>query len=500
MRVTFLNPPFLKNFSRPQRSPAVTKSGTLYYPMWLSYAAGYTEAGGHLIDLIDAPAADVSENAVIERIKKFGSPLVVVETSTPSIYNDVNFSGKLKKKLGREGQELFIVLVGTHVSALPEESLSLNASVDAVAQGEFDVTVRELADALGTGRELGQELESVAGLWLRNGDEVRHTGERVPLADVDQLPFVSSVYKRFLDPHHYFNPNALFPMVTITTSRGCPHRCFFCVYPQTMMGHRLRNRSVDNVVDELEYIIANFPELKAIFFEDDTFPANKKRCIAICEEMIRRKIKISWTANARVDLDQETMRVMKKAGCRCLCVGFESGNQQLLDTMKKGITLEQSRTFMEAARKTGILIHGCFMVGLPGETQETMQETLDLAISLQPDAIQMYPVMVYPGTAAYAWYKQKNLITSKDFSQWLTPSGLHNTVIQGENLSAEELVRFCDQARKKFYLRPGYILYKFVQMLRHPTEIRRTLKSVRTFAKYLFFGSDVQKESAIQDS
>ncbi|WP_339137570.1 MAG: radical SAM protein [Candidatus Electrothrix sp. GW3-4] len=490
MRVTFLNPPFIKNFSRPQRSPAVTKSGTLYYPMWLASAAGYTEAGGHAIDLIDAPAADFTEDAVIERIRDFGSSLVIVETSTPSIYNDVSFSEKLKTTLSREGQEVFIVLVGTHVSALPEESLRLNVSVDAIAQGEYDATVRELADAL----ENRQEPGTVTGLWLRDGEKIIHTGERSPLSNVDQIPFVSSVYKRFLEPHHYFNPNALFPMVTITTSRGCPHHCFFCVYPQTMMGHRLRNRSVENVVDELEYIIAHFSDIKAIFFEDDTFPANKKRCIAICEEIIRRNIRISWTANARVDLDQETMRVMKKAGCRCLCVGFESGNQQLLDRMKKGITLEQSQTFMEAARKTGILIHGCFMVGLPGETRETMQETLDLAISLQPDAIQMYPVMVYPGTEAYAWYQQKGLITSKDFSQWLTPSGLHNTVIHGEELSAEELVRFCDEARKKFYLRPKYILYKFVQMLRHPGEIRRTLKSVRTFAKYLLFGSDVQKE------
>ncbi|MCI5159676.1 MAG: radical SAM protein, partial [Candidatus Electrothrix sp. AUS1_2] len=415
-------------------------------------------------------------------------------TSTPSIYNDVNFSEKLKAAMAGAGQKNFIVLVGTHVSALPEESLRLSSSVDAVAQGEYDATVRELADAL----EAGREPETVAGLWLHKGEgdkKIIHTGERAAFVDIDQIPFVSSVYKRFLDPHHYFNPNALFPMVTITTSRGCPHRCFFCVYPQTMMGHRLRNRSVENVVDEVEYIIAHFPEVKAIFFEDDTFPANKQRCIAICEEIIRRDIRISWTANARVDLDRETMRIMKKAGCRCLCVGFESGNQQLLDRMKKGITLEQSRTFMEAARKTGILIHGCFMVGLPGETRETMQETLDLAISLQPDAIQMYPVMVYPGTEAYDWYREKGLITSNDFSRWLTPSGLHNTVIQGENLSADELVGFCDEARKKFYLRPGYILYKLVQMLRHPAEIRRTLKSGRTFAKYLFFGSDVQKES-----
>ena len=490
MKITFLNPPFLKNFSRPQRSPAVTKSGTLYYPMWLAYAAAYAEAGGHFIDFIDAPAADLVSDTVISQIKRHESELVVVETSTPSIYNDIEFCEKLKLAQ----PEIFIVLIGTHVSALPEASLLLNAAVDAVAQGEFDATIRALADAL----DAGQDINQVAGLWLRNAEEVIQTGPREPLNDLDQIPFISSIYKRFLQPEHYFNPNALFPMVTITTSRGCPHHCFFCVYPQTMMGHRLRNRSVGNVVDEVEYIVENFSEVKAIFFEDDTFPANKKRCIAICEEMIRREIKISWTANARVDLDLETMIIMKKAGCRCLCVGFESGNQELLERMRKGITLEQSEKFMHGARRAGILIHGCFMVGLPGETKETMQKTLDFAISLQPDAIQMYPVMVYPGTEAYAWYEQRDLITSKDFSQWLTPSGLHNTVIHGEQLSAQELVAFCDQARKRFYLRPGYILYKFGQMIRNPSEIKRTVKSARTFAKYLILGSDLKRKNTTE--
>lgn len=488
MRTAFINPPFLKNFSRPQRSPAVTKSGTLYYPMWLASAAACTEADGHEIDLIDAPAADLSAEAVIARVKQFGSRLAVVETSTPSISSDVQFCGQLKNSI----KDIFIVLVGTHVSALPAESLRLNAAVDAVAQGEYDATIRELATALGSGLEISK----VAGLWLRSGQNILLTGSREPLSELDAIPFVSSIYKRFLNPQHYFNPNALFPMVTITTSRGCPHRCFFCVYPQTMMGHRLRNRSIGNVADELEYIVQNFPEVKAVFFEDDTFPANKKRCLAICEEIVRRRIRISWTANARVDLDLETMLAMKKAGCRCLCVGFESGNQQLLDNMKKGITLEQSAAFMRAAKQAGILVHGCFMVGLPGETKETMQKTLDFAIQLQPDAIQMYPVMVYPGTEAYSWYEQHGLIATKDFSRWLTPSGLHNTVIRGENLSAEELVAFCDRARKQFYLRPGYLLYKIGQLIRHPGEIRKTLKSARTFAKYLLFGSDVRTGAA----
>jgi radical SAM superfamily enzyme YgiQ (UPF0313 family) len=484
MQITFLNPPFLKNFSRPQRSPAVTKSGTLYYPMWLSYAAAFCRTGNHQIDLIDAPAADLSVAEVVERIKESGCQLLVVETSTPSIYSDIQFCESVRAAVDR----LYTVLTGTHVSALPEENLRASQAVDAIAVGEFDVTIRELATALETGRPVAE----VTGLWIREQEAIRSTGRRKPLDDLDAIPFVSTIYREFLDPDNYFNPNALFPMVTITTSRGCPHRCTFCVYPQTMMGHGLRYRSVENVVDEMEYIVNNFPEVKAVFFEDDTFPANKKRCQAICTEIIRRRLTISWTANARVDLDMETMTMMRRAGCRCLCVGFESGNQQLLDNIKKGITLEQSTAFMAAARKTGILIHGCFMVGLPGETMETMEKTLDFAIQLQPDAIQMYPVMVYPGTEAYSWYEERQLIQSRDFSQWLTLAGLHNTVIHGENLTAEQLVEFCDHARKKFYLRPGYIVYKLLQMVRHPAEIRRTVKSARTFFKYLILGSDVQ--------
>ena len=179
---------------------------------------------------------------------------------------------------------------------------------------------------------------------------------------------------------------------------------------------------------------------------------------------------------------------MREAGCRCLCVGFESGNQHLLDNIKKGITLEQSREFMNSARKANILVHGCFMVGLPGETEQSMENTLQMAIALKPDAVQFYPVMVYPGTEAYEWYDRQSLISTHDFSQWLTPSGLHNTVIRGEHLSSTELVAFCDKARRSFYLRPGYIVYKLWQMIRNPGEIRRTIKSARTFFRYLARG------------
>lgn len=483
MKILLLNPPFLKKFSRPQRSPAVTKSGTLYFPMWLSYAAGVLEKEGFTVDLIDAPADGYDLNYVIERANRFKPDLIISDTSTPSIYNDVDAAGRLKQ----EFPNAFIVLVGTHVSALAEDTMKISGKVDAVARGEYEYTMRDLAKTL----TVKGDLKSVLGLTFRRGDEIIHNPARPYIENLDEIPFVSGIYKRFLKIENYFNPNALYPMVTITTSRGCPFPCTFCVYPQTLMGRGFRLRSVENVVDEMEYIAENFPQANAIFFEDDTMTVNKKRCKELAEVIIKKGINISWTANARVGLDFETMRTMKKAGCRSLCVGFESGSQKILENMKKKVKLQEMEEFINNAKKAGILIHGCFMAGLPGETKETLRETLELAKRLSPDTVQFYPVMIYPGTEAYTWYMERGLLKTKDFSKWITPEGLHNTVISTETLSSEELVRFCDDARREFYLRPGYIIYKLKQMIAHPQEIRRTFKAARTFFKYLFKGSDI---------
>ena len=182
---------------------------------------------------------------------------------------------------------------------------------------------------------------------------------------------------------------------------------------------------------------------------------------------------------------------IKEAGCRELCVGFESGDQGVLDTMKKGIDLDRMFRFMEDARKAGIFIHGCFMVGFPGETPEVVRKTIDLAIKLNPDTVQFYPVMVYPGTEAYEDYKKKGWLTTSEYKHWITTEGLHNCVIRNEALSSSELVKLCDIARRKFYLRPRYILYKSIQMIEKPAEITRTIKAARTFFKHLIIGSRV---------
>ena len=481
LKIWMVNPPYLKKFSRPQRSPAVTKSGTLYYPMWLSYATGVLEEAPNKfgVELIDAPAAGLDLDQILARAKEEQPNLIVLDTSTPSIYNDVEVAEKLKDVL----PDSRIALVGTHVSALPEQTMQMSAQLDYVVRGEYDYTILELA------QNFNNSPSSILGLTYRVNSKIVHTPERPLITDLDKLPFVSKVYKRFLRIEDYFNPNALYPMITIISGRGCPNNCIFCVYPQTINGRQYRYRSIENVVAELEYIQSAFPEAKSVFFEDDTLTANPTRCRELADLIQQKNITIPWTANARADVDLETLQHLKRGGCRQLCVGFESGNQDILNRMRKGLTIDRAKQFMANAKKVGILVHGCFMAGNPGETKETLQQTLQYAKELNPDTVQFYPVMVYPGTEAYQWYKDQKYLTTEDYRQWLTGEGLHNCVINIPGITNRELVEFCDDARRQFYLRPRYVYYKLKQMITHPREIRRTLKSFRSFAKYLFRGS-----------
>ena len=478
MRIVFLNPPFFPRFSRTSRSPAVAKSGTIYYPFWLALAAGYAGKAGHDIDLIDAPAAGLERKTVFRRIEDFSPHIVVVETSTPSVYNDVGVADELKRRL----PDTVLILAGTHVSALPQESMGLGELFDGIALREYDETVLEAAEALATGKPLA----SVQGLALRNGSEMQHTGLRKPIKNLDDFPFVTSVYKEHLRIEDYFFAAGLYPQVMIITGRGCPFGCRFCVYPQTFHGRGYRPRSAKNIIEEFAYIAEELPQVKEVNVEDDTFTINKKRVREICQGIIERKIRLSWTVNTRADLSLDTMKLMKAAGCRLLIVGYESGSEKVLERMNKGITLAEIEQFAINARRAKLLVHGCFMVGNPGDNRQTLRETLDMALKLKPDTAQFFPLMVYPGTETYDWAKENNLIRADRFDQWNTPDGLHNCVIGTPDMTPEELVAFCDYARRKFYLHPSYLLKKGVQVVTHPAEFRRTIKSFRVFAKHLF--------------
>jgi len=271
----------------------------------------------------------------------------------------------------------------------------------------------------------------------------------------------------------------------VYTGRGCPYLCTWCVYPQNFYGHTYRHRLPQSIAAEFKYIEDNFPEVVEVTIEDDTYTVYKKHTIEVCKLLIAQNNKLTWTCNVRADLDEETMHWMKKAGCRLVIVGFESGSNEILKLMKKGIRVEQFKA-AENARKSGLLIHACYMMGNRGETLETMNETLELAKKMNTDTAQFFPLMIYPGTEAYDWAKKEGLITAKTFDDWLTPEGLHNTVVGTHDLTAQEIVDFCNYARREYYLRPAYFVMKIKNILTHPSELRRTVKAFLTFYKYLF--------------
>lgn len=485
----------MANFSRESRSPAVAKSRTLYYPKWLAHAAGVAIKEGHEVDFIDAPAAPFDTKYVIDRMRSKNIEAVVVETSTPSIINDIEVVEEIHAAL----PNVHMMMVGRHVSALPNETFEQTPSLKVIALREYDYTVRDWLAAL----ESGASLDSVAGLmWKNDRGELIKNEKRPVIENLDELPFVSEVYKRFLHVPDYFYGHSYWPIVTFDTSRGCPYRCTFCHYPQTFSGHRMRYRSVENVADEFDYIRRELPDVKNIMFEDDTFIIDVDRTERLADELIKRNNPIPYTSNVRanVNADVRFFKKLRKSGARMFCVGIESGDDEVLKHMKKGLNLDKTHDFMKNCRDSGIMVHGCFMVGNLNETKETMQKTLDLALQLRPDTAQFYPIMVYPGTAAYEEAKVKGYLSTEDYSQWLTSDGLHNSVVNLPNISHRELVEFCDHARIKFYLNPRYIAFKAWQSLKDPRELVRNVMGFQKLVKYLIMGSFSADDKANKES
>ncbi len=515
MKILCLNPPFKTEygrFSRTSRSPAITKSGTIYYPIWLCYVAGVLEEAGHEVRVIDSCAYEYDLEKTLQFVKEFKPDMAVLDTSTPSIYNDVKTGAEIKKIL----PDCFVVLMGTHPTALTEETLRFNGNeiashpsgarndvtgnfnehrgVDAVAVGEADYTIRELAEKL-SGADLRRVqgdpvyreniLDPVNGLAYRIGDKVLINKEREFIKNLDDLPFVSKVYKKHIDPGKYFFAASDYPEIQIMTARGCVARCTFCVYPQTIHGWQYRMRSPQSIADEFQWVVENMPEVREIGIEDDTFSGSQKRVIELCQELIKRKIRIKWYCNVRVDLKYETMKWMKKAGCVLVTVGYESANNQVLENIDKRATAEMILEFSGNTRKAGLMVHGCFMAGNRGDTRKTLEENLQMGLRLLDDTMQFFPLMAYPGTEDYEWAKKEGLLTIKDYSDYVTEDGNHNSVLRMPDMTSDEIREWCNYARRRYYLRPKYILYKMAQQVTHPSEIRRTFKAAKRFVRFL---------------
>lgn len=475
MRVAFLNPMFGVDFTKSARWFARSRGRVQRHPDYFCTAAATVEAAGHEIMFLDAQAKNMPTEAVLPRLKVFGPDMIVYQTSTPSIDADIESA-----RLCKDATGALNVVVGPHVTAEPEDTMRrADGCVDAVAVGEYDYTVKDLAD--------GVSLKDCHGIAWGSGTSYTENPRRAFIENLDDLPFPAW---KHIDIYDYHDFGKLFPFLTLISGRGCRAKCTFCQLPQVMNGHNYRTRSVENVVDEMEYDLRLFPNLKEVMFEDDTLTmrSSQDRLVALCEEMIRRKVRLSWSANARVDVnDGEVLKLMKRAGCRWLCVGFEFGDQQVLNNVKKGATVKQMHTFAHNAAKAGIRVHGCFMFGGPGETKETCAKTVELSQQLPIDTAQFSAVVAYPGTAYYKWAKENGYLLQNDWRNWVDGDFEQCSTQSLPGLSTEEINQFIDTGLRRFYLRPTQMI-RMLRNIESWADVRAKWHGLRSFVNY-FSGS-----------
>ena len=477
MKILFLNLPYEFEISRASRWPEKTKSGTMYYPYWICYAAGVCMQQGFDVELVDCIARKMTVGDVVKLVADLRPDFIMGELTTPTCEFDYNTLASIKEK----NPGVKIIVGGTHATVLSGMVLELCTAIDVVAKYEYDFTIGQIMNNW-------NDLSVVDGIVYRKNGSVVMTKEKPWMDNLDSLPMVSKVYEKFLNVNDYGYSLAESPMIQIFTARGCPFQCNFCSYPQSMGGRKFRYRSVGSVVDELEYINKKMPYIKEIFIEDDTFTINKKRVTDICDEILKRNLKIKWSCNTRVDtIDFEMMKKMKDAGCRLLVVGFESGSQMVLDESKKGIKLAQSIEFAKNTKKLGIKVFGCFMIGLKGDSRDTIKETFKFAKKIKPDMVFFQQAVPFPGTDFYGWVKKEGYIVTEDYSKWLNEDGYLNCLVDYPFASHQEIEALRDKMMAKYYFSISYIFRTFIHNL-SLTEFKRVWKAGIAYIKFRING------------
>lgn len=463
----FLQPPSFEGFDggAGSRYQARREVRSFWFPTWLAQPAALVPGSR----LVDAPPAGLTLEDVLPLARDY--ELVVMHTSTPSFASDARVAQALKA----ENARLVIGLVGARVAVDPDGSLAQAPAVDFVAGNEFDFALREVAE--------GRPLSAVAGLTWRDagGALVRNPG-RPPLEDMDALPFVTPVYARDLRIEDYFIGYLLHPYVSLFTGRGCRSRCTFCLWPQTVGGHRYRTRSVRHVAEEIAWAKRALPQVREFFFDDDTFTDELPRAEAIARELSR--IGVVWSCNAKANVPRRTLEVLRDNGLRLLLVGYESGNQQILNNVKKGLRLDVARRFTEDCHALGIVVHGTFILGLPGETRETIEETIRFACELDPHTIQVSLAAPYPGTELYRQAVEHGWLDAAH-AELVDDHGVQLAPLHYPELGHDEIHAALESFYRRFYFRRSKIAEIVGEMLRSPQMMRRRLREGVEFFQFL---------------
>jgi len=468
MNVLIINPPWPgKGFGTRSQNRIIKHRSDkfLQYPIFLAYSASQLIQAGHSVNYIDSVIKDLDLPQTIAGAKDVNPDVIFMETTTPSIEADYQNLTALKEATGAK-----IIVGGPHATYFHTEALEQCPAIDVVTRHEFDTKIAGVVSNL-------DSLNSVSGISYRNGSAVVDNGDGELCHDLDALPFPD----RDLIPWDWYL-EAWYtrrPFMNMMTSRGCPYHCAFCLWPQSMYGHQQRFRSLDNVISEIQQLVNRYG-LKEINIDDGTFTTRKNRVIDFCQRLRDEKIKIIWTCNGRVDnLDDEILSEMKASGCRMIRLGVESGSQEVLNKIKKGLTLKQIEDGVKLVKKHGIQALGGFMFGFPYDSKETVEQTLAFAKKISPDQVQFSINMCYPGTSLYEFAKDNNLLLAKNFKEF---DMTHGPVVKTRDMARQDLEHILARAYWEFYFRPGYI-FQTLFNINNIDEIKRVLRSLKSLLK-----------------
>jgi radical SAM superfamily enzyme YgiQ (UPF0313 family) len=464
MRTLFLNPPHPLNIRLDiQRYTLRTRAGSLFPPIWLSWAAASVPNSR----VVDAMAMDLTVDSVVSMAKDYD--LITIQVDSATIDSCMMLAEWLKLNADSE-----VCFVGPHVSVLSmaDQVMRSTRNVDYVARREYDYTVEEIAE--------GVSPERIPGLSYRKDGRICHNPDRPLIENLDDLPFVNPIYKRDLPMKVYRIHELRHPFTTIFSSRGCPFGCrYYCRWPAVFDGSKFRARSPMNVYEESRWVKENMPEIKEILFDEGTFTTIPKRVEEICA--LIKPLDLTWSCNARADVPLETLVKMKEAGCRLVIVGFESANPGILNTIRKGVTLQRMERFVQDCRTVGILVHGTFMMGLPGETKETIENSFKFAVKLDLDSIQFSVATPYPGTEFWHFLSTKGWLNNSDY---LDENGIQQAVYDYPNLSGEEIRLASEKLHRRFMFRPTFIWKTMRLAFSNWDEMRRVTRGLYEYSLY----------------
>lgn len=471
-----LNAPFMPYFSRPSRSACVTRGGTIYYPISLLSAASYAIGKGFdakVIDLIAEP-----RNNWMESIVDMNPKIILVDTSTPSIYNDINVADTLQAKLPKSK----VVLCGRHVTYAPSESLKMCKEVNTVLRGELFIPTVEMLE--------GKDPKSIKGTSHIDKGKVVHNKNSELLQNLDEIGMVAKIIKDQLDTRKYFYASLMNPYIMLQTAWGCPYDCNFC---SEVTKRKWRHRSIESVIEELKFLDKEMPHIKEIYWDDPTFVVDENFTQQLCNSIIENKIKVRWSCVTRANITYDTLKIMKQANGRTMHIGLESTNQESLNNVNKNMELQEELDYLERCKKAGVMNHVCLIFGLPGDTNETLRSTVGMMKKLPAvDSVQIFPLIPTPfedildkesESTMWDYLIKNNYLLTRDYSKWLKPNGTYNCVISYPNLSNEDIEKWVETGYKEFYFRAPYALHKLSQSLRNFEELKRNTRGFITMLK-----------------